>query len=322
MKYGKIMNVKQPVSRILMGTASEPFQSGGDASDILDSMFELGVMTIDTARNYGLAERSVGDWMEKRGNRDKVVILSKCSHPDEFSSRRVSEKDIREDFAVSSRLLRTDHIDIYLLHRDVEDVDVSVPIEVLNAMHSEGKIGAFGVSNWTLERIRKANEYAAAHSLIPFTVSSPNYSLAYQAEDMWGGSVTISGPENRSVRDWYASSGMPVVAHSPMARGFFSGRFTSADRETAAAALDEYARKGFYHEENFERLRRCEIMAEQKGCTVAQLSLAWLFSSPMNMFAAVSTSSPERMAQNIAALDIELTPAERDYLDLVSDSLD
>lgn len=322
MKYGKIMNVKQPVSRILMGTASEPFQSGGDASDILDSMFELGVTAIDTARNYGLAERSVGDWMEKRGNRDKVVILSKCSHPDEFSSRRVSEKDIREDFAVSSRLLRTDHIDIYLLHRDVEDVDVSVPIEVLNAMHSEGKIGAFGVSNWTLERIRKANEYAAAHSLIPFTVSSPNYSLAYQAEDMWGGSVTISGPENRSVRDWYASSGMPVVAHSPMARGFFSGRFTSADRETAAAALDEYARKGFYHEENFERLRRCEIMAEQKGCTVAQLSLAWLFSSPMNMFAAVSTSSPERMAQNIAALDIELTPAERDYLDLVSDSLD
>lgn len=260
--------------------------------------------------------------MEKRGNRDKVVILSKCSHPDEFSSRRVSEKDIREDFAVSSGLLRTDHIDIYLLHRDVEDVDVSVPIEVLNAMHSEGKIGAFGVSNWTLERIRKANEYAAAHGLIPFTVSSPNYSLAYQAEDMWGGSVTISGPENRSVRDWYASSGMPVVAHSPMARGFFSGRFTSADRETAAAALDEYARKGFYHEENFERLRRCEIMAEQKGCTVAQLSLAWLFSSPMNMFAAVSTSSPERMAQNIAALDIELTPAERDYLDLVSDSLD
>lgn len=322
MKYGKIMNVKQPVSRILMGTASEPFQSGGDASDILDSMFELGVTAIDTARNYGLAERSVGDWMEKRGNRDKVVILSKCSHPDEFSSRRVSEKDIREDFAVSSRLLRTDHIDIYLLHRDVKDVDVSVPIEVLNAMHSEGKIGAFGVSNWTLERIRKANEYAAAHSLIPFTVSSPNYSLAYQAEDMWGGSVTISGPENRSVRDWYASSGMPVVAHSPMARGFFSGRFTSADRETAAAALDEYARKGFYHEENFERLRRCEIMAEQKGCTVAQLSLAWLFSSPMNMFAAVSTSSPERMAQNIAALDIELTPAERDYLDLVSDSLD
>ena len=322
MKYGKIMNVKQPVSRILMGTASEPFQSGGDASDILDSMFELGVTAIDTARNYGLAERSVGDWMEKRGNRDKVVILSKCSHPDEFSSRRVSEKDIREDFAVSSGLLRTDHIDIYLLHRDVEDVDVSVPIEVLNAMHSEVKIGAFGVSNWTLERIRKANEYAAAHGLIPFTVSSPNYSLAYQAEDMWGGSVTVSGPENRSVRDWYASSGMPVVAHSPMARGFFSGRFTSADRETAAAALDEYARKGFYHEENFERLRRCEIMAEQKGCTVAQLSLAWLFSSPMNMFAAVSTSSPERMAQNIAALDIELTPAERDYLDLVSDSLD
>ena len=321
MKYGNIPNVGLPVSRILIGTASEPFQSGGDATAILDSMFELGINTIDTARNYGLAEKSVGDWMEKRSNRDRVVILSKCSHPDEYSSRRISEKDIREDFAVSSGLLKTDHIDIYLLHRDVEDVDVSVPVEVLNALHSEGKIGAFGVSNWTLDRILKANEYAEAHGLIPFTVSSPNYSLAYQAEDMWGGSVTISGPENKAVRDCYAEIRMPVLAHSPMARGFFSGRFTSADRAAAEASLDEFARKGFCHEENFERLRRCEIMAESKGCTVAQLSIAWLFSSPMNMYAAISTSSAQRMAQNIAAVDMELTSSERDYLDLVTDSL-
>ena len=321
MEYGKILNVDIPVSRILLGTASEPFQSGGDATDILDAAFGLGITAIDTARNYGLAEKSVGDWMEKRRNRDKVVILSKCSHPDEHSSHRISEKDIREDFAVSSDLLRTDYIDIYLLHRDVEDVDVSVPIEVLNALHEEGKIGAFGASNWSLSRIMEANEYAASHGLIPFAVSSPNYSLAYQAEDMWGGSVTISGPENKDVRDRYADMHMPVVAHSPMARGFFSGRFTSADKEAAATSLDEFARKGFYFEENFERLRRCEIMAAQKGCTVAQLSLAWLFSSPMNMFAAISTSSPDRMAQNIAALDIKLTPAERDYLDLVTDTL-
>ena len=321
MKYGNIPNVSLPVSRILMGTASEPFQSGGDAADILDAMFERGVTTIDTARNYGLAEKSVGDWMEKRGNRDKVVILSKCAHPDEYSSRRLSEKDIREDFAVSSGLLKTDYIDIYLLHRDVEDVDVSVPIEVLNALHAEGKIGAFGASNWSVERIRQANEYAAAHGLIPFSVSSPNYSLAYQAYDMWGGGVTISGPENKAAREWYSGTGMPVVAHSPMSRGFFSGRFKSSDRKAAEAALDDFAKKGFFFDENFERLRRCEMMAEQKGCTVAQMSIAWLFSSPMNMFAAIGTSSPERMSQNIAALDIDLTPQERDYLDLVTDEL-
>ena len=320
MKYGKIPGVELPVSRILMGTASEPFQSGGDACDILDSMFELGITAIDTARNYGMAEKSVGDWMEKRGNRDKVVILSKCAHPDEKSSRRVSEKDILEDFAVSTDLLKTGYIDIYLLHRDVEDVDVSVPINVLNDLHSQGKIGAFGASNWTVERIREANEYAVSRGLIPFTVSSPNYSLAYQEADMWGGGVTISGPENKTAREWYASNGMPVVAHSPMSRGFFSGRFTSDDRQAAAEILDGFAQKGFFFDDNFERLRRCEVMAKQKGCTVAQLSLAWLFSSPMNMFAAIGTTSAQRMAQNIAALDIALTPAERDYLDLVTDS--
>ena len=95
MQYERFDYVDLPVSRLLLGTAAEPFQSGNNADEILDSALSLGINTIDTARNYGLAKRSVGDWMEKRGNRDKVVILSKCAHPDEHSDKRVSEKDIR-----------------------------------------------------------------------------------------------------------------------------------------------------------------------------------------------------------------------------------
>ncbi len=320
MYYGRIGDLEKPVSRIMAGTAAEPFQSGGDASEILDSAFSLGINTIDTARNYGLAEKSLGDWLEKRGCRDEVVILSKCAHPDENSPRRVSEKDIREDFEVSSSLLKTGFIDIYLLHRDDPPVPAGEVIEIMNALRREGKIGVFGASNWTVERISEANAYAREHGLMPFVCSSPNYCLAHQITDMWGGGVTITGPENSVAREWYASSGMPVIAHSPLARGFLTGRVRSDDPSTEAS-LDRFAAAGFLCDENTERLRRCEIMARDKNCSVAQLSLAWIFSGPMDVFTAVTCSSLGRMQQNAAALDIRLSEAERDYLDLVTDSI-
>lgn len=77
---------------------------------------------------------------------------------------------------------RENYIDIYLLCRDDPNVDVAVPVEVLIAMHAEGKIGAFGGSNWTHQRIEEANEYAYRRGLIPFTVSSPNFGLADQVQ--------------------------------------------------------------------------------------------------------------------------------------------
>ena len=83
--------------------------------------------------------------------------------------------------------MRTDYIDIYLLHRDDPAVPASEIVEIFNAMHREGKIGAFGGSNWTHERIQEANAYAKDHGLIPFTVSSPNFGLADQIADPWGG---------------------------------------------------------------------------------------------------------------------------------------
>lgn len=165
------------MSRILYGTAIQPFLDGGDGKELLDAVYGMGINTLDTGRVYGKAEQSIGKWMEERGLRDKVVILSKCAHPDVFGKKRVSEKEIRKDFAESSKYLRTDYIDIYLLHRDDPDVDAGEIVEIMNAMHEEGKIGAFGVSNWTHQRIAEANEYAHSHHLIPFTVSSPNFAL-------------------------------------------------------------------------------------------------------------------------------------------------
>lgn len=320
MKYGNIPYVDKPVSRILFGTAMPPFMTGGDGGALLDAVYETGVTAFDTARDYKQAELSFGKWVEERNLRDKVVILSKCGHPDAFGKKRVNEKEMRKDLGQSLIALRTDYIDIYLLHRDDPDVGAGDVIEIFNAMHAEGKIGAFGGSNWTYERIAEANEYAYRHNLIPFSVSSPNYGLAKQVADPWGGGcVSISGPGNEAAREWYAQQKMPVVAYSSLGRGLFSGKIKSADKDRAAEVMDEAAMKGYAGDGNFERLRRCEELAAQKGVTVPQIAMAYIFSQNLNTFAVVGTSKAERMRENIEAMHIKLSEAEMDWLDLGRD---
>lgn len=316
MQYQKIPYVEKPVSRILFGTAMVPFSTGGDGNELLDAMYGLGINTFDAARNYGLAERSLGNWVESRGNRDKIVILSKCGHPSIFGRKRVNETEMRKDLRKSLSNLKIDYIDIYLLHRDDPEVEAGNVVEIFNALHAEGKIRAFGGSNWTHERIAAANEYAYKHNLIPFSVSSPNFGLASQMKDPWGGGcVTISGSENEKAREWYRENQMPVVAYSCLGHGFFSGKLKSKDQEYADQILDSAAMRGYGYPENFERLRRCEVLAEKKGVSVPQIAMAWLFRQNMNTFAIVSTSKPERMKQNIEALNMKLIKEEIQYLD-------
>lgn len=317
MKYAEIPYVDKKVSGIIYGTAAPPFLEGGDGNELLDAVFSAGVNAFDTARNYALAEKSLGQWMEDRQNRDEVVILSKCGHPDADGTKRINETDIRKDLAESCGYLKTDYIDIYLLHRDDPDMEVGPIVEIMNALHAEGKIGVFGGSNWTHQRIEAVNEYAYAHDLVPFSVSSPNFGLADQVEDPWGGGcITISGPANEEARAWYRRTQMPVIAYSSLGRGLFSGRVRGDRPELAAEVMDEVAMKGYGYPENFERLRRCEELAREKNCTVPQIAMAWIYCQNINSFAVVNTGKAGRMQENIDALHIDLTEDESLYLDL------
>lgn len=312
MKYETIPYVNKPVSRLLFGCGNF---NGEEENAILDAALEAGITTFDTARRYGLSEKSIGMWLEARNCRDRVVILSKCAHHDDDGTKRVSEAAIRADFKRSTELLGTGYIDIYLLHRDDPDVDVAVPVETLNALHAEGKIGAFGGSNWTHERIQEANDYACRHNLIPFTVSSPHFSLARQQQDPWGGGcVSITGEENAAARAWYRQTQMPVIAYSSLGRGLLTGRLTSADQ--LERFLDQPAILGYGCTDNVKRLARCEELAKAKNCTVSQIALAWLFRQGINAFAICAMSSPKRIAENIESLSLELSGEECRYLNL------
>ena len=317
MQKQMITELGREVSRIFLGTASAPFSTGGDGSGLIESALEMGINAVDTARVYGLSENSLGRWLEKPGNREKVVLLTKCGHPAEDGTRRVSAREMKRDLVLSLEALRTDVIDIYLLHRDDPETPVGEILETFQEMKEAGHVRAFGGSNWTVARLRVANEYAAKHGLQPMTVSSPQFGLASQVKDPWGGNcVTVSGPAAEADRAWYRENQMPLIAYSSLGRGMMSGRVKSGDPEGARRILDRYALEGFAWPENFERLRRAEQLAEKKGVTVSQIAMSWIFRRRMNVFAVVSTSSPERLRQNAEATEIDLTEAECAWLDL------
>ena len=330
MQYSSIGHVSKPVSRIVFGTATptlfNAFRSVyGEAPDfsdrleaafrLLDDMYAEGVNCFDCADHYG--EEPLGEWLEARGLRDKVVILAKGAHHNRWR-KRVTDFDILHDVHNSLAKLKTNHLDIYMLHRDDPEVAVGPLVDALNRCRDEGKLGAFGGSNWTIPRIEAANDYALKHGLQPFTVSSPNFGLADQVTDLWGGGcVTISGPSNRDARRWYAGQRMPVFAYSTMARGFFSGRVHSDDPDSAARTMDEYGVKGYVCPENFERLRRCEVLAREKGLTVAKVAMAWIFNQrALDVYALTAPTRREHMRENVESSEITLTEAECRWLDL------
>ena len=94
-------------------------------------------------------------------------------------------------------------------------------------------------------------------------------------------------PKNQEARDWYEKNQMPVVAYSSLGRGLFSGKVKSDEPQKASEAMDANAMKGYASPENFERLRRCEELAEKYHCTVPQIAMAWIYQQPLNCFAVV-----------------------------------
>ena len=321
MLYGKVPGIANPAPRLLLGTMIVTVKEPERSFALLDDAFARGFTGLDTANNYagGNSERCIGRWMEQRGNRDKIFILTKGAHPNEDRAR-VTPFDIAADLHDSLARLRTDHIDLYLLHRDDESVPVGPIVETLNEHHAAGRVRAFGGSNWTHRRLAEANDYAAKHGLVPFAASSPNYSLAVAVQQIWPGCLSLNGPDKTETRDWYRRTQMPIFAWSSLGRGFFSGRLTRANFEQVQSTIDAGCRRAFCHEVNFQRLDRVEQLAQEKGASVPQVALAWVLHQPLNVFALVGAAGADELDSNLAALDLTLSPSELAWLNLESDA--
>lgn len=315
MDYGTIEGVDKKISRIVLGSMIINRTEREKSFALLDTAAEAGITAIDTAHVYagGDSERAIGEWMAERGNRDATVILSKGCHHN-ADRRRVTPFDLASDLHDSLTRLKTDYIDVYVLHRDDPDVPVGPIVEALNEQREAGRIRAFGGSNWTHERLREANAYAEAHGLVPFRVSSPNFGLAEQVENPWGdGCVSLSGPAREEARRYHAEAELAVFAYSSLARGLFSDRVT---RENFKETADGASQRAYCHEVNFRRLDRVRELAEAKGVSVPQIALAWVLRQPLDVYALVGAASGAEIRANLAALELPLTEDELAWLDL------
>ncbi|MDE2729031.1 MAG: aldo/keto reductase [Gemmatimonadota bacterium] len=319
MEFGNIANVDKPVSRLVQGTIMLSFAEEEYSFDLLDQVYDAGINTFDSAHLYGggECERVLGRWIEDRGLRREIVILTKCCHMN-ADRARVTPYDISSDLHDSLARLNTDYVDLYLLHRDDVRVPVAPIMDTLNQYISAGNLGVIGGSNWTHDRIERANLYAATSGQQPFTVSSPNFSLAEQAEPPWRGCISISGKDGADARSWYQENQMPLFTWSSIASGFFSGRVSRDNYETLAeqGLFDESSVRAYCTDDNFDRLDRVEELANEKGLSIPQVALAYVLSQPLNIFALVGARNGDEIRANLQALDTKLTAEEMAWLNL------
>ena len=272
---------------------------------LLDGAVDIGCTAFDTAASYqaGGTERFIGSWISSRRNRDRLFIISKGGHPHPFSwNHRLTPREISADLNGSLRRLGTERLDLYLLHRDDERAPLEPIVETMTTLQQQGKIRAWGVSNFTHVRVRSIIGLAQKVGATSPAASSPHFSLLEWVTPPWRGCVSIAGEGHREAREYYEREQMPVLAWSPLGSGFFS--------------LSGRPSKTYASPANVGRRRRAEELAKKYNRTSAQIALAYLYNQPFPVFAVVAASSVERMQLNLEATTLRLTPRETRWLEL------
>ncbi|QCJ44303.1 aldo/keto reductase [Bacillus sp. S3] len=283
------------------------------AAPVLDEYMAHGGNTFDTARHYRHSEKALGIWMEMRGNRDKLNILTKGCHPvrENPHQPRVTPEAIEEDLMTSLEYLKTDHVELYALHRDDPTKPVGPIMEALHKQVEAGRIYAIGLSNWEIDRIIEADNYAKENRLTRLSFNSPNLSLAKPLKPRWENCVSA----NSDMVKWHEETGLPLFSWSSQAGGFFSGRF-------APEILDDQEMvEVYYSEENWERYSRAKVLAEKKQASPIQIALSYVLNQSFPTAALIGSENKNELVSSISGASIELTPEEIHYLDLKRDEL-
>jgi aryl-alcohol dehydrogenase-like predicted oxidoreductase len=295
------------VSRIGLGTMGMSTAYTGAGSDDAESVrtihraLELGVTLIDTAEVYGpfVNEELVGQAIS--GRRDEVVLATKFGLISHTGGRPgtpdSSPPSIRTALEGSLRRLGVDHVDLYYQHR----VDPKVPIEdtvgTLAELVAEGKIRHIGLSEAGPDTIRRA------HRVHPITALQSEYSLWTRDPETW----TL--PVLREL-------GIGFVAYSPLGRGMLTGKVRSIDD---LAESDFRRTNPRFTEENFQHnlssADEVQSIADEVGCTSAQVSLAWLLAQGDDIAPIPGTKRVSRVEENAGADAIELNAEQLDRLD-------
>ncbi len=292
----------KPVSRLIMGVDNQGTMP--HAAAVFDDYFERGGNAFDTAWVYGRT-RSVllGRWVAARGIRDQVVIIAKGAH-----TPLCNPESLRAQLIEQLGWLGTDYADFYLIHRDNPAIPVGAFIDVLNELVREKRIHAFGGSNWSLERFRKANAYAKRKGLQGFSAISNNLSLAEMVNPVWPGCIHVHDAVSRQ---WLKKTGTVLLPWSSQARGFFVPGRAHPDKHDDSSLV-----QCWYSEDNFKRQARAVELAAKHGVEPVNIALAWILGQPYPTFPLIGPRTIAETRSCVKALEVSLTRKEMAYLNL------
>ncbi|WP_242416881.1 aldo/keto reductase [Sphingomonas panni] len=280
-----------------------------EADTLVKTALDAGINFIDTANVYadGESERILGQSLRNLGvARDDVVVATKVLGPmgDGPNARGASRGHIVSQCKQSLRRLGLDHIDLYQIHGFDPATPIEETLEALDTLVRHGHVRYLGLSNWAAWQVVKAVGIAEARRLAPILSLQAYYTL-------------VGRDLEREIVPMLRSEKIGLMVWSPLAGGYLSGKydgeglgsdgrratfdFPPVDRTRGSAALVEMRR-----------------IAEAKGCTVAQVALAWLLHQPVVTSVIVGAKRVEQLADNIAATQVSLDADDLAALDAVT----
>lgn len=319
MKYLQLRGIDGPlsVSSLVLGT--DYFGSGVNrdiAFQILDAYVAAGGNMLDTARFYaewvpggsGASERTIGQWLARSGARSRVLISTKGGHPrlESMQRSRIDLEEISRDLDESLKALDVEYIDIYWLHRDDENQPVEKIMDMLAALANTGSIRGIGCSNWRVERIVAANQYAARQGIPQFCASQLQWSLALS-------SATAQQDETRVVMDRaelerYRQSRVPVIAYTSQAKGFFSRPLSGPN------AANEKSLRWFMNPTNLARRQKVQELSKRRGISASAIVLGYVLNNGIDAMALIGPRTVAQLEDSMRAADVVLSPADLAYL--------
>jgi aryl-alcohol dehydrogenase-like predicted oxidoreductase len=272
---------------------------------VIQRAFELGINFFDTADMYGPFTNELLVGKAIKPFRNKIHLATKFGivrDPNDPTRRGISGKPdyVRSSCEGSLRRLGVDVIDLYYLHRKDPDTPIEETVEAMAQLKQEGKIKGIGLSEVSADTLRRA------HTVHPITALQSEYSL-------W-----TRDPED-GILQTCRELGIAFVAYSPLGRGFLTGQIKKIeDFEEGDYRRFSPRFQGENFTKNLELVKKTGELAKEKGCTPAQLALAWVLAQGDFIFPIPGTKHIRYLEENLGAVNVHLSQKELEEIERIA----